>query len=90
MLNSIDNNLNSTIHTHSSKQIYVILSVSGKIKEVSELAAGLEAQKKALVNVQGQLDTKLAEVTDLQEQLTQQRKKNNVSLVRTYCLMWET
>ncbi|BFZ11705.1 hypothetical protein BsWGS_14747 [Bradybaena similaris] len=51
--------------------------VSGKAKEVSELAAGLEAQKKALVNVQGQLDTKLAEVTDLQEQLNLQKKKNN-------------
>lgn len=51
--------------------------VSGKNKEVSELAAGLEAQKKSLVVIQGQLDTKLAEVTDLQEQLAQQKKKNN-------------
>ncbi|CAG5127379.1 unnamed protein product, partial [Candidula unifasciata] len=51
--------------------------VSGKNKEVSELAAGLEAQKKTLMVVQGQLDTKVVEVTDLQEQLVQQRKKND-------------
>uniref|UniRef100_A0A0B7BJI7 Nucleoprotein TPR n=1 Tax=Arion vulgaris TaxID=1028688 RepID=A0A0B7BJI7_9EUPU len=51
--------------------------VSGKEKEVKELAAGLETQKKTLLNIQGQLDAKVAEVANIREELNQQRQKNN-------------
>ncbi|CAL1536943.1 unnamed protein product [Lymnaea stagnalis] len=48
-----------------------------KSKEISDLMAGLENQKKAVSNFQTQLDNKSAEIADLTEQLKQQKTKNN-------------
>ncbi|XP_055879082.1 ribosome-binding protein 1-like isoform X3 [Biomphalaria glabrata] len=51
--------------------------LADKNKEISELTAGLETQKKAVTSLNTQLDNKTAEVTDLQQQLSQQKSKNN-------------
>ncbi|XP_035824473.1 ribosome-binding protein 1 isoform X4 [Aplysia californica] len=51
--------------------------VKEKSEEVTALTANLEGQKKATANLQVQVDTQTAQVSELQQQLAQQKAKNN-------------